>query len=58
MTTLKLNQEQRETLKESLTSYLSDLRLEIADTDNLDFREKLKHQEIVLNDVLAMLESV
>jgi len=58
MTTLNLNQEQRETLQESLISYLSDLRLEIADTDNHDFREQLKHKEVVLKDVLAMLESV
>lgn len=58
MTTLNLNQEQRETLQESLTSYLSNLRLEIADTDNHDFREQLKHKEVVLKDVLAMLESV
>lgn len=58
MTTLNLNQEQRETLQESLNSYLSDLRLEIADTDNHDFREQLKHKEVVLKDVLAMLESV
>lgn len=58
MTTLNLNQEQRETLQESLTSYLSDLRLEIADTDNHEFREQLKHKEVVLKDVLAMLESV
>jgi len=58
MTTLNLNQQQRETLQESLTCYLSDLRLEIADTDNHDFREQLKHKEVVLKDVLAMLESV
>lgn len=58
MTTLNLNQEQHKTLQETLTSYLSDLRLEIADTDNDDFREQLKHKEVVLNDVLAMLESV
>jgi len=58
MTTLNLNQEQHETLQESLTSYLSDLRLEIADTDNDDFREQLKRKEVVLKEVLTMLESV
>ena len=57
MTTFNLNQEQRETLQESLTSYLSDLRLEIADTGNHDFREQLKHKEVVLKEVLVILDS-
>jgi 50S ribosomal subunit-associated GTPase HflX len=57
MTTLKLNEEQRATLQESMTSYLSDLRMEIADTDNHDFREQLKHKKTVLEEIHAMLES-
>jgi hypothetical protein len=57
MTTLNLNAEQAETLKNALTSYLSDLRMEIADTDNHDFRESLKQKEELLKQVLGMLES-
>ncbi len=56
MTTLNLTPEQAETLKETLTSYLSDLRLEIADTEKLEFRENLKKQEATLKEILAMLE--
>ena len=56
MTTLNLTQEQAETLKETLASYLSDLRLEIADTEKLEFRENLKKKEAILKEILAMLE--
>ena len=56
MTTLNLTQEQAETLKETLASYLSDLRLEIADTEKLEFRENLKKKETILKEILAMLE--
>ena len=56
MTTLKLTSEQKETLKESLISYLSDLRMEMADTDNSKFRQGLQHKKELLNEVLAQLE--
>jgi hypothetical protein len=35
-----------------LESYLSDLRMEIADTDSMDFRESLKKKKDVLKKVL------
>lgn len=35
-------------LLEVLESYLSDLRMEIADTDRMDFREMLKERKGVL----------
>jgi hypothetical protein len=38
-----------------LESYLSELRMEIADTDNHDFREMLKERKAVLEKTLAML---
>ncbi len=56
MSTLTLTPEQATILKDSLASYLSDLRLEIADTDKQDFRENLKHKEAVLKEILSMLE--
>ena len=42
MTTLNLTPDQAETLKQTLNAYLSDLRMEIVDTDKYDFREMLK----------------
>lgn len=47
-----LNKEEVEMLHEILTSYLSDLRMEIADTDSMDFREELKKREVLLKRLL------
>ncbi len=55
MTTLKLSPEQAEALKDALKSHVSDLRMEIADTENRDFRESLKRQEALLKQILDML---
>ncbi len=41
---IELNAQEREMLREILTDYLSDLRMEIADTDSMDFREALKRR--------------
>ncbi|UCF41021.1 MAG: hypothetical protein JSW43_01390 [Gemmatimonadota bacterium] len=42
-------------LLDVLESYLSDLRMEIADTDRMDFREKLKERKAVLLKVQEAL---
>jgi hypothetical protein len=42
-------------LSDILKHYLSDLRMEVADTDTLDFRDKLKQEEAFLNRVLQQL---
>ncbi len=55
MTTLNLSSEQTQVLKETLTSYLSDLRMEIAATENHDFREQLKQKEATLKEILELL---
>ncbi len=39
-------------LRDVLANDLSDLRMEIADTDRLDFRERLKARKAVLTKVL------
>jgi hypothetical protein len=52
---LDLNAEQRTTLMRALESYVSDLRMEIADTDRKDFRDPLKAEEQVLKGLLAGL---
>lgn len=45
------------TLRDALDSYLSDLRMEIADTDRMDFREGLKEQRKILEGLLQRLEA-
>ena len=55
MIQLDINPQEQEILKEALESYLSDLRMEIADTDKQDYRDKLKHRKDVLNKVVEAL---
>lgn len=57
MTELDLTKEEREVLVGVLESYLSDLRMEISDTDSLDFRDLLKQRKRVIQKVLSALES-
>ena len=55
MTQLDLTKEEKDILTEILENDLSDLRMEIADTDSLDFREMLKKQKEVLKKALETL---
>ena len=55
MITIELEASEAEMLRHVLTSYLSDLRMEIADTDRMDFREGLKSREVFLKDLLDRL---
>ncbi len=57
MIQLELSDSEKNHLIEALESYLSDLRYEIADTDSLDFREKLKEKKAALEKVLAALKA-
>jgi hypothetical protein len=52
---ITLTQEEAAQLREVLNSYLSDLRMEIADTDSMPFREDLKRQEVLLKKLLQQL---
>jgi hypothetical protein len=56
METLELSQEQRDALRETLRLVLSDLSVEIADTDLKSFRDNLKDRRDHLNEIMAMLE--
>ncbi len=56
MRTLELSEEECAELKSILTSYLSDLRMEIADTESFDFRQGLKRREVFLKKLLHSLE--
>jgi len=52
MISLDLSSVEREILSDVLASYLSDLRMEIADTDSMDFRDRLKRRKSVVEKVL------
>lgn len=52
---VELTTEEREELRLVLDGCLSDLRMEIADTDRQEFRERLKQRKAVLQKVLAAL---
>ena len=56
MINLDLTKEEKDILTTVLESYLSDLRMEIADTDRMDFRESLKKRKDVLKKVLEALQ--
>lgn len=55
MTTLQLNTEQTEALQVVLDRILSDLSVEIADTDLKSYRDDLKHRRDALREVKEML---
>lgn len=55
MVQLTLTAEEAATLRSALQSYVSDLRMEIADTDSMDFRERLKAEETLLKRLLQQL---
>ena len=44
-------------LKGILESYLSDLRMEVADTDRKEYRDELKEEEAFLKELIAKLSS-
>jgi hypothetical protein len=52
-----LNEEESAALQGALQTYLSDLRSEIADTDDRRYKEDLRHERSVLEDVVARLEA-
>jgi hypothetical protein len=43
-------------LKKVLRLYLSELRMEIADTDQMDYREELKQEEMTIKRLLELLD--
>ncbi len=55
MIRIDLSKEEWGALNEILTAYLSDLRMEIAGTDNLEFRGTLKGREHLVNGLLERL---
>ncbi|MGD8867840.1 MAG: hypothetical protein PVI01_09420 [Gemmatimonadales bacterium] len=58
MIQLDLSDEERRDLLQLLEDVLSDLRMEIADTDSMDFRDKLKRRKEVIGKVIGALKDV
>ncbi len=52
---IRLNSEEAAILRETLSGDVSDLGMEIADTDRKDFRETLKRRKKVLMEILNKL---
>jgi hypothetical protein len=53
--TLDLSAQETKVLAEVLTDYVSDLRMEIANTDSLEVRDELKEKEALLKSLLSRL---
>jgi hypothetical protein len=55
MIRLELTDDDAKVLKNALESYLSDLRMEVADTDRQNFRDELKQEETTIKKILGAL---
>ncbi|HLN92800.1 MAG TPA: hypothetical protein VK389_02985 [Thermoanaerobaculia bacterium] len=53
--TIQLADEEAEILKSVLEEYISDLRMEVSNTDSMDLREQLKRKEEVLKRLAGQL---
>ena len=53
---IPLTSEERAVLTEILDNYLSDLRMEIADTDSMDFKNGLRVRKEVVGELLGKLK--
>ena len=53
---LELNDEEHRILQEVLESDLSDLRMEISETDSRTFKEQLKNKAQVMMNILTALQ--
>ena len=57
MAKLTLTGKEEWMLMKILESYLSDLRMEVADTDRKEYRDELKEEEAFLKELIAKLSS-
>lgn len=55
MVRIELADDEASMLREILESDLTDLRMEVANTDSFDVRERLKRSEVLLGKVLVLL---
>ena len=54
-TVLALTEQERDELRLTLRTYVTDLRMEISHTDRYELREELKAKQAVLEEVLGRL---
>jgi hypothetical protein len=55
MITLQMTEEEAKILAAMLSFYLSDLRMEIADTERMSWRERMKSEEAFIKRLLVQL---
>ena len=55
MSEINLTLSEKEILAEALESHLSELGMEITDTDSMEYREKLKAKRTVIQKILKEL---
>jgi hypothetical protein len=53
---IELTDQEAELLRNVLEEYVSDLRMEVSNTDNMDFREALKEKERILRGLVERLQ--
>lgn len=58
MISLDLNSDEQQILVEVLENYISDLTMEISDTDRLEFREMLKSRRRAVVKVINTLRGI
>lgn len=56
MIRVDLTAEERDVLHNMLSNYVSDIRMEIADTDRQDFREMIRKRKEILQKIINALE--
>ncbi len=56
MGTLELTSEEEKELLSFIVRYYHDLRVEIANTDDREFRRSLKHKEAIIRTILERLK--
>lgn len=57
MSNLEFSQQEIEMLNKIVKSYLSELRMEIADTDQSSFKNELRKEKEQLNKLIEKLDS-
>lgn len=56
MITFELTDEDATLLAHIMEEYLSDLRMEIVDTDSSDYKRQLRAEKDLVNDIIARLK--
>jgi hypothetical protein len=56
MEAIEFSQEEKDLLNRIVKDYLSELRMEIADTDQSSFKEGLRQEEEMLNSLIEKLQ--